>query len=99
MAYNAPDQVSGSVKALRSKLMSDAAAQTRKAFLEGMVGRTESVLFEQPTKDGFWSGYTKNYTPVKAKSDRILSGEIIEVKIISTDGESCEGVFSSSVEC
>ena len=99
VAYNAPDQVSGSVKALRSKLMSDAAAQTRKAFLEGMVGRTESVLFEQPTKDGFWSGYTKNYTPVKAKSDRILSGEIIEVKIISTDGESCEGVFSSSVEC
>ncbi len=90
-AYNAPNQLSGSVKAYRSKLMSDAANETRLKFLQSMVGRTESVLFEQPTKDGCWSGYTKNYTPVKARSDRALSGEIRDVKLISTDGDWCVG--------
>lgn len=88
-AYDAPNQIDNSVKVHRSKLMTEAANETRKAFLERMVGKTESVLFEQPTKDGYWSGYTKNYSPVKVKSDRNIGGEILNVKIISTDGEWC----------
>ncbi len=91
VAYNAPNQLSGSVKAQRSKIMVDVTNETRRAFLLNMVGRTESVLFEQPTKDGYWEGYTKNYTPIKAKSDRPISGEILDVLIKSADGEYCIG--------
>ena len=91
VAYNAPNQIDNEIKVQRSRIMTEAANASRRTFLEGMVGRTESVLFEQPTKDGYWSGYTKNYTPVKAKADGNISGEIYNVRIVSTDGECCFG--------
>ena len=91
VAYNAPNQIDNEIKVQRSRIMTEAANASRRTFLEGMVGRTESVLFEQPTKDGYWSGYTKNYTPVKAKADGNISGEILNVRIVSTDGECCFG--------
>ncbi len=91
VAAKAPNQVSQSVKAQRSRLMIEAANQSRKAFLESQIGNVESVLFEQPTKDGCWEGYTKNYTPVKVSSDRPLNGEIINVKLQKVEGDFCIG--------
>ncbi len=91
IAAKAPDQLDNSVKSQRSRIMIEAANGTRKAFLESQVGREESVLFEQPTKDGYWEGYTKNYTPVKVKSDRPLNGEILNVMLEKVDGDFCIG--------
>lgn len=92
-AAKAPDQVDNSVKSMRSKRMIEVTNITRSAFLESQVGLTEEVLYEQPTKDGFWEGYTKNYTPVKVKSDRELNGEILPTKLIRVDGDFCIGEF------
>lgn len=90
-AAKAPNQVDNSVKSMRSKRMIEVTNITRSAFLESQVGLTEEVLYEQPTKDGFWEGYTKNYTPVKVKSDRELNGEILPTKLIRVDGDFCIG--------
>lgn len=90
-AAKAPNQVDNSVKSMRSKRMIEVTNITRSAFLESQVGLTEEVLYEQPTKDGFWEGYTKNYTPVKVKSYRELNGEILPTKLIRVDGDFCIG--------
>lgn len=90
-AAKAPNQVDNSVKSMRSRRMIEVTNITRSAFLESQVGLTEEVLYEQPTKDGFWEGYTKNYTPVKVKSDRELNGEILPTKLIRVDGDFCIG--------
>lgn len=91
VAAKAPNQIDNSVKSQRSRIMIEATSDTRKAFLESQVGLEEKVLFEQPTKDGYWEGYTMNYTPVKVKSDKALSGEILKIKLERVEGEFCIG--------
>lgn len=90
-AYNAPNQLDSGVKSQRSRRMIDTTNETRRAFLEAQTGRVEEVLFEQISKDGYWEGYTKNYTPVKVKSDRDLGGEVLRVKLTEVYADSCTG--------
>ena len=71
--------------------MIEAANSTRKEFLESQIGRSEAVLFEQTDKNGLWVGYTKNYTPVKIKSDKPLNGMILNVKLCAVNGDFCIG--------
>ena len=91
IAAKAPNQLDNSVKSKRSKIMIEAATSTRKAFLESQIGRSEAVLFEQTDKNGLWEGYTKNYTPVKIKSDKPLNGMILNVKLCAVKGDFCIG--------
>ena len=91
IAAKAPNQLDNSVKSKRSKIMIEAATSTRKAFLESQTGRSEAVLFEQTDKNGLWEGYTKNYTPVKIKSDKPLNGMILNVKLCAVKGDFCIG--------
>ncbi len=90
-AAKRPDQIDNSIKAHRSRIMIDATNQSRKEFLKSQCGRITPVLFEQPDKNGLWQGYTKNYTPVKVKSDIPLNGLIKDVKIITTEDDCCIG--------
>lgn len=90
-AAKAPNQVEQSVKSQRSKIMIEVTDAARKAFLESQIGRNEPVLFEQTTQDGFWEGYTVNYTPVKMKSEKPLGGEIINVNLCRVEGDFCIG--------
>lgn len=91
VAARAKNQVDNAVKTDRSRLMIEATNKSRKEFLNSQIGLTEEVLFEQLTKDGYWEGYTKNYTPVKMKSSDSISGQIIPVKLTALDGEHCIG--------
>ena len=91
IAAKAPNQLDNSVKSQRSKVMIEAANLTRKAFLESQTHRVEAVLFEQTDKNGLWMGYTKNYTPVKIRSDKPLNGEILNVKLCTVEGDFCIG--------
>ncbi len=91
IAAKSPNQLDNSVKSQRSKIMIEAANSTRKEFLESQIGRSEAVLFEQTDKNGLWVGYTKNYTPVKIKSDKPLNGMILNVKLCAVNGDFCIG--------
>lgn len=94
VAAKRSDQLDGSVKAQRSKIMIEAVSETRRAFLGSQCGRVEPVLFEQLGSDGMWQGYTKNYTPVKVKSDEQLGGSIRDIRLISVLGDWVIGEFS-----
>lgn len=81
VAYNLPGQVEKSEKSRRSKEMIAATKQSEKEFLNKMIGKTCSVLFETKDKDGYFHGFTKNYCQVKVKTDKDVTGNIINTKI------------------
>ena len=93
-AAKAPNQVAQSVKSQRSKRMIEAANESRNKFLNSQIGSKELVLFEQPATDGYWEGYTKNYTPVKVMSNTPVNGKILEVKICGVEGDYCIGTLT-----
>jgi len=90
IAYNLPNQVTKSEKSNRSKMMIEATLETEKEFLNNQIGKTVSVLFET-SENGFIEGYTENYSRVKVKSEKACSGEILKVKIVSTEEDYCIG--------
>ena len=78
------------VKSQRANTLSGVCEEIRKEIFKENIGKKFSVLFETP-KNGWYNGYTKNYTPVKVKTDEDLSGQIKDVIIIDTDGDFCIG--------
>ena len=86
-AANYTEQVEKSEKSARAALMAKASLECEQAFLKSQIGLIEPVLFET-YKDGFSEGYTENYSRVRVKSDKSLSGQIIKVKLKSVE-EDC----------
>ena len=86
-----PNQVNPTVKSQRSKIMIEATEKDRRAFLASKVGNTYSVLFERKKPEGYWEGYTMNYTSVHVYSDKELSDEIVNIKITKAFDDYCEG--------
>ncbi len=93
-ADRAQGHLDPSIKKDRAARMAAAAKKTTKAFLSSQLGRVEKVLIETRNKDGYYEGYTPNYTPVfvKAENDRV--GEIVDVRLISVEGDHCIGVIN-----
>lgn len=90
-AYNYSNQLTNAVKSRRNKIMQEVTQESRKHFLNSQVGLNEQVLFESKTHDGYYEGYTKNYTPIRVKSEDNISGKILNVKVIEARDEFCIG--------
>lgn len=91
----AADQMDGHVdehlKHERADIMIAHTLEQQRRFMQSQVGLTEPVLFETRSKDGMMEGYTKNYTKVRVKDDRIISGEIFDVKLTKAFDDYCIG--------
>ena len=85
------NQVDPKVKKERSKKMIELTNKTREDFLRSQIGKIEEVLFEKAIDNGYVEGYSKNYAPVRVKTDSLISGLILKVKIIETCSEFCIG--------
>ncbi len=72
-------QVDRATKAKRSKQARAVVSETRKRFLESMVGKTLPVLFET-REEGLWKGHSDNYLEVAASGDD-LRGTVHNVLI------------------
>ena len=83
------NQLEKSEKERRAAIMSTAAEEIRKNFLESQIGKTLEVLIEE-YHGGYAQGFTKNYTPVKIACEENLHG-IIKAKITAVDGDFCIG--------
>lgn len=81
------------VKHERANIMIAHTLEQQRRFMQSQIGLTEPVLFETRSKDGMMEGYTKNYTKVRIKDDRILSGEIYDVKLTEAYDDYCIGVL------
>lgn len=75
----------------RAEMMIAHTLEQQRRFMQSQVGLTEPVLFETRSKDGYMEGYTKNYTKVRVKDDRVISGEIFDVNITEAFDDYCVG--------
>ena len=60
-----------------------------RAYLEGCVGQTYPVLYEQE-KDGLYTGHAPNYCEVCVRAED-LHNKIIDTKIVGIDGDALIG--------
>ena len=63
------------------------AAESRREFRQGQLGRTASALWERAAAGGVWHGLTGNYLRVCAIADRPLGNRITDVRLDSLDGD------------
>ena len=82
-------QVPPAVKEERARRAGAAAQEMHRAYLEGCVGETYCVLFEQPRK-GLYSGHAPNYMEVLTAGEN-LHNQLRNVRITGTDGTALLG--------
>lgn len=79
------NQVDGNVKNYRSEELIKLASKLKEEYMKKYIGKTEKVLFESYSKDGYLEGYTSNYLKVKVRGDRRLWAKVLEVELLSID--------------
>lgn len=79
-AYDMKNQIDNDTKHKRSEKLIALANKNKNDFEQNLIGKTFDVLFEQK-EDEFYHGYTKNYVKIYVKSDKELSGKLIDVRI------------------
>ena len=82
-------QLTAAVKEERAARAAQVAHRMHQTYLEGCVGRTYPVLFEQE-KDGLYTGHAPNYMEVGVAADG-LHNVVKNVKIVGIDGEILRG--------
>ena len=82
-------QLTAAVKEERAARAAQVAHRMHQTYLEGCVGRTYPVLFEQE-KDGLYTGHAPNYMAV-AVQGRELHNQVREVTITACNGETLLG--------
>lgn len=78
-----------SIKDERCKILTAQTDKIRQDFFFSQLGRSYGVLIESKTdSDGYYTGHTANYIPVKVKLPQDFCGSIVDVIIteVSTDG-------------
>ena len=83
------EQVPKAVKEERAHRAAAVAEEMHRSYLEGCVGRTYPVLFEQP-KNGKFFGHAPNYMEVLVDGAE-LHNALKNVRIIDVDGEALLG--------
>ena len=65
----------------------DETDKIRRDFFSKQLGKIYGVLIESKNEDGYFTGYTANYIPVKVKLPRDYQGSIVDVKITAVTDE------------
>lgn len=83
-----PNQIAPEIKEKRSKLLEVAVQKSRQQFLSSQLGKVVKVLFEQKCHDdnSFFEGKTPNYITVRVKTEKDINNQLLDVKLISSDG-------------
>lgn len=79
------DNVPKAEKERRAKIMIEETQKVRIDYFESLINQTLDVLIENKVGNDEYQGYTKNYVPVKIKSDKNLIGEIKPVIVTGYD--------------
>ena len=82
-------QITKAVKEERAHRAAAVAEEMHRAYLNGCVGQTYPVLFEQP-KNGKFAGHAPNYMEVLAEGTE-LHNKVRNVTITAVEGESLLG--------
>ena len=75
------------VKEERCKIMIEKAEEIRRNFFNAQIGKTYGIIVETQTDDGYCTGHTANYIPVKVKLPNGLNGSLVDIKITDVSDE------------
>ncbi|MBQ6381756.1 MAG: tRNA (N(6)-L-threonylcarbamoyladenosine(37)-C(2))-methylthiotransferase MtaB [Clostridia bacterium] len=89
-AATMPEQVPKALKTARAKKMLALEKEMRLAHFRRQIGTTQQVLFETK-KAEYYCGHSKNYLPVRVKSQKDLTASILPVRITDCTEEECIG--------
>jgi threonylcarbamoyladenosine tRNA methylthiotransferase MtaB len=78
-AADMEEQIFPEIKNKRKKRLISVCEAEREKIIKSFIGKEVEVLVETKTKNGFCSGYTKNYVPILLKGD-YPAGEIVKAK-------------------
>ena len=89
-AADMPNQIDGTIKDERSRILIDLSNKNEHDFIQKFVGREMDILVEKELKDrpNIYEGYTKNY--IKVEIDCMaadITGKIVDIKIEKAEGE------------
>ena len=90
MAAGLKSQVNNADKEKRAHIMAEAIRKSETEFLKQLCGKIRPVLFETG-ENGFFEGYTANYSRVVVKVEKNLTGQIYNVLIKSVKDDYCIG--------
>lgn len=90
VAFNLPD-IDSATKKQRVAVLAEIKNKLKNQFLENQLGKIESVLIEEK-KNGYFVGYTPNYTRVYISGD-FASGQIVEIELIELFRDGVRGVL------
>lgn len=90
-AESMPNQVEEKVKAERATRLGIVDNELVQASLRNMVGKTVSVLFEQPVDAGHMEGLCSEYFRVIVSGTKELSNKICDVKITGVEADALLG--------
>lgn len=85
------EQVDKKTAAVRSQSLIRATKGSQIEFMKKQIDKILLVLIETKNSQGYFEGYSENYTPVKVLSDNLEIGSIVPVKILSVEGNYCNG--------
>lgn len=75
------------VRNKRSKMLRGLSVKKRRAFYEGQLGTTRTVLYEAENKEGYIHGFTENYVKVKAPWNPSLVNTLHEIQLTEIDDD------------
>ncbi len=78
----------------RSQILRDLSVRKRQLFLQGLLGTTQKVLFEE-REDCLWTGLTDNYVRVRVSFQEDLKNKIRKVRLNSLEGQALRGSLAS----
>lgn len=89
-AYDMKDQIDNDVKHRRCEKLIALANRNKEEFEKGLIGKIFDVLFEQ-REEQYYQGYTKNYVKIYVKTQKDLSGKLLDVRINSFENDKLIG--------
>ena len=90
-------QVDMPVREERAHRAANIAAEMHRQYLDGCVGKTYEVLFEQ-RRQGYFVGHAPNYMEVAVEAEEELHNRVLSVTITRTDGETLFGRVKEETE-
>ncbi len=79
------DNIPKSTKECRASIMIETAKGSRLKYFDSLIGSEQTVLFESNEGNNIYQGYTRNYVPVRYRSDKNIIGQEIKVTVESVD--------------
>src|SRR5699024_1774983 len=82
-------QMSGAIpnnlRSDRSKKLHSLSEKKRSSFYESQLGRSEYALLENNVKDGYMTGFTRNYVKIRVPYDESYVNQIVNVDLLDIE--------------